>query len=63
MSTTAGLQVPVTPFEDDPGRTGTVPPAQKEALVPNENAGVMMGLTVTVKLAGLAQTPAFGVNV
>jgi hypothetical protein len=42
---------------------GTDPPAQMVREVPKLKAGVRFGFTVTLKLTGTAQTPAFGVNI
>jgi hypothetical protein len=53
----------VTPFEDLPGKAGTVPPAQTEREVPKLNVGTILGVTVTVKFACTAHWPAAGVNV
>ena len=61
--TVEGLQVPVIPFPDVVGNAGTVPPAQMVNVVPKLNVGTMLGFTVTVNVAGKAQTPAVGVNV
>lgn len=63
LSTIDGLHVPVIPFVDVVGKAGTVPPAQIARLVPKLNAGGMLGLTVTVKIAVVAHRPAVGVNV
>ncbi len=63
MSTVEGLQVPVIPLVDVVDKAGTVPPAQMVWLVPKLKAGVSMGLTVTVKVAVVAQSPDVGVNV
>ena len=63
LSTTAGLHVPVIPFNDGLVNTGTDPPAQMVRFVPKLNVGVMFGLTVTVKLNGNAHKPGVGVNV
>jgi hypothetical protein len=62
LSTVDGLHVPETPFEDVAGKAGTVPPAQIASVVPKANVGVTFGLTVTVKLVGLAHWPVVGVN-
>lgn len=48
LLTVAGLHDPVIPFAEVPGKVGTEPPAQTDSVVPNENVGVMLGLTVTV---------------
>ena len=50
MSTTEGLHVPTTPFVDVVGKAGTVLPAQIVSDVPKLNAGVSIGLTVTVNV-------------
>ena len=63
LSTTAGLHVPVMPFEDIFGKAGTEPPAQIFNEVPKPNVGVMFGVTVTLKVTGTAHCPAPGVNV
>jgi hypothetical protein len=57
------LHVPVIPFEDVVAKAGTDDPAQIVIDVPNANVGVMLGLTVTAKLAAVAHCPASGVNV
>jgi hypothetical protein len=62
LSTTAGLHVPVIPFVDVLGNVGTVPPAQMFNDVPKLNAGVILGVTLTVNVTGMAQPPA-GVKV
>ena len=63
MSTTEGLHVPVIPFVDVPGKAGTIPPAQIVKLAPKEKMGVMVELTVTVRVNGIAHNPVVGVNV
>ena len=63
LSTVAGLHVPVIPFNDVVGNVGTASPAQMDAEVPKLNVGVILGFTVTLKVAGLAHCPALGVNV
>lgn len=63
MLTTAGLHVPVMPLVEVVGKAGTVPPEQMLSDVPKLNAGVRIGFTVTVKVAGRAHCPAVGVNV
>ena len=63
LSTVAGLHVPVIPFEDVPTRAGTVPPSQIDSEGPKENAGVIFGFTVTVKVTGRAHILASGVKV
>lgn len=51
------------PFEEELGRTGTVPPAQIVSVVPKPKVGVMFGATVTLNVTGGAQVPAVGVKV
>ena len=63
MSTTAGLQVPVIPLVETPGKTGGVAFIQTDWELPNEKAGVMIGFTVTVTFTGGAQGSEVGVNV
>ncbi len=63
LSTTAGLQEPVMPLSDVPGNAGADPPAQRLRLLPKAKVGVTIGLTVTVKVAVVAQRPAVGVKV
>jgi len=63
LLTVDGFQVPVIPFVDVVGKAGTVPPAQIVRLVPKLKTGVVFGLTVTVKVVGIAHNPAVGVNV
>jgi hypothetical protein len=55
--------VPVIPFDDVVGKTGTTPPAQTVRFAPKLNVGAMFGLTVTVNVVPVAHCPAFGVNV
>ena len=50
-------------FPDVGGNVGTFAPTQIEAVVPKLNVGVTIGLTVTVNVCVVAQTPAVGVNV
>ena len=59
----AGLQVPAMPLVDVAGKAGAVAPLQMASVVPKSNTGVTFGFTVTVKLAGSAQSPAVGVKV
>lgn len=63
LSTVAGLQVPVIPLSDVPGKAGADPPAQRLRLLPKAKVGVTIGFTVTVNVAGVAQRPAVGVKV
>ena len=51
------------PLSEVAGSDGTVSPAQIVRVVPKENKGVMLGLTVTANVAGLAHCPAVGVKV
>ena len=51
------------PLSDVVGNAGTVPPLQIVKLVPNANAGVTLGFTVTESVAVVAHCPAVGVNV
>ena len=64
---TAGLQVPVTAgvFEELVDSAGTAEPAQIVKLPVGKavNEVVGAGVTVTLIVAGVAQTVAFGVNV
>jgi hypothetical protein len=63
LLTAAGLHVPVMPFADVVGKPGTVPSAQIVSDVPNSNAGITFGLTVTVNEVVVAHDPAVGVKV
>ena len=63
MSTVDGLHVPLIALSDVVGSVGTVPPAHIVSDVPKLNVGVTLRVTVTVYVAGKAQTPAAGVNV
>jgi hypothetical protein len=63
LSTTDGLQLPVTALSDVLGNAGTLPPAHTVSEVPKLNVGVTFGVTVTVKVIGRAHWPAVGVNV
>ena len=63
LLTTDGLHVPVMPLVDVVGNIGTVPPEQIVSVVPKLNVGAMFGLTVTVNVVVVAQSPAVGVNV
>ena len=60
---TEGFQLPVTPLVDVVGNDGTVPFAHITRLVPKVKTGVTIGLTVTLKVVGVAHCPALGVNV
>ena len=50
-------------LSDVAGSEGTVPPAQMLSVVPKPNTGVILGVTVTVNVAGSAHWPAVGVKV
>ena len=63
LSTTEGFQVPVIPLSDVVGRVGTAAPEQIVKPEPKLKAGVIFGLTVTVKVIDVAHCPAVGVNV
>jgi len=63
LSITDGLHEPVIPFVDVVGNDGTAVPEQIVSEVPKLNAGVMIGLTVTVNVAGNTHEPPVGVNV
>ena len=54
LSTMAGDQVPVMELLDEVGNAGTVPPEQTVKVVPKENVGVVLGITVTVKVVVVA---------
>ena len=58
-----GLNFPVILLEDVSGNTGAVASAQIDNAVPKLNVGVMFGLTVTEKVAVVAQNPSAGINV
>ena len=60
---TAGLQLPLIPLSEVVGSVGTADPAHMLREVPKLNVGVMLGLTVTVKLVAVAHWPAVGVKV
>jgi hypothetical protein len=62
LSTLRGLHVPVMPFVDVVGKDGTDCPAQIVRLVPKLNVGATFGVTVTVNVAVVAQSPGVGVN-
>ena len=61
LLTVDGLQVPLTPFVHEEGKSGAVAPSQ--ILVAILNVGVTFAVTVTFTVTGLAQTPGSGVNV
>jgi hypothetical protein len=58
----AGLHVPEMPFVEVVGKTGAALPLQKAGIA--VKAGIVpAAVTVTVKVAGVAHCPVFGVNV
>jgi len=61
FETVAGLQVPFIPFVDVVGSVGAADPEQIGAMA--LNVGVILFVTVTVKVVVVAHWPAFGVNV
>lgn len=63
LSIEAGLQVPLIPLVDVAGKAGGVSPAHSVIAEPKLNVGVILGFTVTVKVAVVAHWPASGVNV
>ena len=62
MLTTAGFQVPVIPLFEMAGNSGAVEPAQIVAGITGK-VGVTFGVTFTVTVTGIAQSPAAGVKV
>ena len=62
LLTTAGVQVPVTPFEEVVGNTGATSPSHMEAVAPKGKVGVITGFTVTVNVTGNAQGSEVGVK-
>jgi hypothetical protein len=63
LSTVDGLHVPAYCLVDVVESAGTVPPAHIVSVVPKLNVGVILGVTVTVNVVGIAHCPAVGVNV
>ena len=59
----AGLHVPLIPLAEVVGSAGTVAPVHTVIDVPKLKVGVMLGLTVMLKVTGAAHSPASGVNV
>lgn len=53
LSTTAGLQVPVIPLFEVPGKAGTVAPSQMVKEVPKLKVGVIFGSMVTENTKGV----------
>ncbi len=60
MLIVAGLHVPVTPLGDVVFNGGAVPPSQMAGIA--AKSGVVLAVMVTLKVCGLAHTPAVGVN-
>jgi len=63
LLTIEGVQLPMIPFVDVEGRTGTLPPEQMESEVPKPNTGVAFVSTVTLIVAGIPHWLGFGVNI
>jgi hypothetical protein len=63
LLTVEGLHVPFIKLVEVLGNAGTDPPLQIDKLVPNVNVGVVRGITVIFKVAGIPHCPAVGVNV
>ena len=61
LLTVAGLQVPVIPLREVVDKTGAAAPEQIAAT--GSKVGVMIGLTVIVRVAVVAHCPGSGVNV
>ena len=61
LLTTAGVQVPVIPFDDINESTGAIEPEQIGATA--AKVGVTFGVTVTVIVVVVAHWPASGVKV
>jgi hypothetical protein len=57
----AGLQVPLMPLFEVPGRPGATVPEQKAGMAVKD--GVTFGLTVTLRVVVVAHWPAAGVKV
>ena len=62
LLTVAGFQVPVTPLVEVVGSVGAAAPEHIVAGKP-VNVGVVLAVTFTVTVTGIAQSPAVGVNV
>ena len=60
LLTVEGLQTPIIKLLDVVGKTGGADPLQR--MVGMENVGMTFDVTVTLRVNGLAQTPAPGVN-
>ena len=63
LLTTAGLQVPVIPFDEVFGNAGTASPTQNVVLLIKGNAGGMIGSTISVKEVPLIHPVVAGVNI
>ena len=63
LLTTAGLQLPVIPFDDVVGKVGTASPSQIERLLPNVKVGGTGGFTITVNVVPVTQPVVVGVNI
>ena len=63
MFTVAGLHTPTIPFVDVRDRSGTGLSVQTVSAAPKLKSGVIVGVTVTVKVVVVAHCPAVGVNV
>ena len=62
MSITDGLQLPILPFVDVVGKTGTGASPQIVMAVPKLKVGVRIGLTTTLIFTGIPHCPGSGVN-
>ena len=62
LLTVAGFQVPVIPLPEVAGSVGAIAPEQIVAGKP-VNVGVVLAVTFTVTVTGVAQSPAVGVKV
>lgn len=63
LLTVDGLHVPAILLSDVAGSAGTAAPSHMVKALPKLNVGVMLGVTVTLKVAVVAHCPAAGVNV
>ncbi len=54
LSTAEGLQVPIMPLLELPGRFGTPLPAHTDNDVPKLNVGVILGVTITLNVVFVA---------
>jgi hypothetical protein len=61
-STTAGLQLPAIPFNEEPGNDGTGSPTHTEPLLPKLKLGIIFGFMLSVKVVPCTQPPELGVN-